>query len=527
DFGTTNNTCSGGIAPTASCTVDVTMSPLTSGAKSATSLRISSDDPELPILDAALSGSSVSAAPSGLTATAVSSSQITVSWTDNSDETAFSLERKAGACDGSGWAVINAPAAGATSYANGSLPTGTQYSYRIRAYKSGAGYSAYSNCATAATLPQTPTGLAATAVSSTQITVSWNDTSGETSYSLERKAGTCGGAGWAQITAPAANATSYANGSLSTGSQYSYRIRAYKTGIGYSAYSNCANAATSISAPTGLTATAVSASQITVSWNDTSEETAYSLERKAGECGDSGWAVINAPAVNATSYANGSLASETEYSYRIRAYKTGTGYSAYSNCATATTLVIPPEAPSGLTAVTVSSTQINVSWTDNSDETAFSLERKAGACDGAGWTVINAPAANTESYANGSLSVGTQYSYRIRAYNTGTGYSAYSNCATATTLLATPTGLTATAVSATQINLGWTDNSDETSFSIERKAGECDGSGWAVITVRAANTTSYANGSLTPETDYSYRIRAYKTGTGYSAYSNCATAITP
>ena len=40
----------------------------------------------------------------------------------------------------------------------------------------------------------------------------------------------------------------------------------------------------------------------------------------------------------------------------------------------------PPAAPSGLSATAVSSSQINLSWTDNSsDETGFKLERKTGA----------------------------------------------------------------------------------------------------------------------------------------------------
>jgi len=65
----------------------------------------------------------------------------------------------------------------------------------------------------------------------------------------------------------------------------------------------------------------------------------------------------------------------------------------------------------------------------------------------------------------------------------------------------TPTSLTATAVSQTQIDLSWTDNSnDETGFKVER-----DGS---LITTTAANATSYSYSGLSCGTNYSYSVKA-------------------
>jgi len=88
-----------------------------------------------------------------------------------------------------------------------------------------------------------------------------------------------------------------------------------------------------------------------------------------------------------------------------------------------------------------------------------------------------------------------------------------------------PSNLTATAVSSSQINLSWSDNSsDETGFSIER----CTGNGctnFAQIATVGANTTSYANGGLSRNTWYRYRVRAFNSA-GNSAYSNIATAKT-
>jgi hypothetical protein len=89
---------------------------------------------------------------------------------------------------------------------------------------------------------------------------------------------------------------------------------------------------------------------------------------------------------------------------------------------------------------------------------------------------------------------------------------------------AAPTNLIAIAVSTSQINLSWTDNSNnEAGFKIERSK---DGTTFAQIATVGANVTTYANTGLAALTEYYYRIRAYNSG-GNSAYSNTAIAVTP
>jgi hypothetical protein len=78
-------------------------------------------------------------------------------------------------------------------------------------------------------------------------------------------------------------------------------------------------------------------------------------------------------------------------------------------------------------------------------------------------------------------------------------------------------------VSSSQINLSWTDNSNnETGFKVERSRN-----GWAFtqIAMRGTNVTTYANIGLAASTTYHYRVRAYNGG-GNSDYSNVASATT-
>jgi oligosaccharide reducing-end xylanase len=185
-----------------------------------------------------------------------------------------------------------------------------------------------------------------------------------------------------------------------------------------------------------------------------------------------------------------------------------------------------PAAPSSLTASAASLSQINLTWADNSgDETGFKIERKSGT---AAFAQIATVGAGVISYANTGLSASTAYTYRVRA-NNATGDSSYTNESTATTssvtgtVPAAPSSVSSSVVSASQINLTWTDNSNnETGFKIERKTGAGT---YAQIATVGANISSYNNTALTASTAYSYRVRA-SNATGDSGYSLETTATT-
>ena len=140
--------------------------------------------------------------------------------------------------------------------------------------------------------------------------------------------------------------------------------------------------------------------------------------------------------------------------------------SADSPVATATTLdpPPPPAAPTALGAVVVDHTRVDLAWTDASDsEDSFELERSADG--GASWSTIATTGPDAVGHSDTSVAAETEYWYRVRACLLGQ-CSAYSNVATATTPVAptppaAPSGLVATPVSRSRINLAWSDNSDD------------------------------------------------------------------
>jgi hypothetical protein len=99
----------------------------------------------------------------------------------------------------------------------------------------------------------------------------------------------------------------------------------------------------------------------------------------------------------------------------------------------------------------------------------------------------------------------------------------YLSFAAQDTAPAAPSNRTAAAASASQINLGWADNSgNETGFNVDRST---DGTTWTPIATTGANVTSYAATGLAAATTYQFRVRATNS-TGPSPYTATASATT-
>ncbi len=181
-----------------------------------------------------------------------------------------------------------------------------------------------------------------------------------------------------------------------------------------------------------------------------------------------------------------------------------------------------PAAPTGVNAA-AGNNQVTLSWNAVSGATSYNVKRSLTP---GGPYETNATAST--SYVDSTAVNWTTYYYVVSAVNTvGEGANSSEVSAKpqpAPTVPAAPAGLTAVAVSRSQINLSWIDNStDETGFKIERSQ---DGITFTQIGTVGSNVTAVANTGLSRRTTYYYRVRAYNAA-GNSAYSNIASATTP
>ena len=277
-----------------------------------------------------------------------------------------------------------------------------------------------------ATVPSTPSGLAATA-GNAQVSLSWSASSGATGYYVKRAFAS--GGPYTQIASPQTN--SYTDGGLTNGAIYYYVVSAFNS-AGQSANSSQVSATPTAppappATPTGLQATAGNA-QVSLTWTVSSGATSYHVKRSATSGGP--YTQISAP--TAPNFTDPSLTNGTTYYYVVSALNSA-GESANSSQASATpaALAMPPTAPAGLQA-TAGNAQVSLAWTASSGATSYHVKRST--TSGGPYTQVAAP--TSTSYTDTGLTNGTTYYYVVSALNSA-GESANSSQVSATPVNAT------------------------------------------------------------------------------------------
>lgn len=360
-------------------------------------------------------------APASLLAVSTSSTELHLSWADNaSNEAGYKIERR---ISGETFSGTHATVAvNASTFRDTGLTPGTTYIYRVAATNA-TGDSAHSNDARItmpALPPATPSSLAGTAISSSQINLSWADNStSETGFILERrKSGT---PSFIEVARPSANETTYSDTTdVVPGWKLYYRIKAYNTG-GESAYSaeiNVTPPAAQSMPPDNLLVSTFSTSELRLNWDDNSpDETKFEIYRRQSGTGQP-MAYLAEVGANVTSYANTGLPSGTKFYYQVRAI-TPSGTSAFTDGTLATSAAFTiPGAPGGFTATPVSASAINLAWQDNyGGETGYRVERRQSGTST--WNLVSSPGPDSTNASDVGLTSNTLYHYRLFVTNPG------------------------------------------------------------------------------------------------------------
>ena len=184
--------------------------------------------------------------------------------------------------------------------------------------------------------------------------------------------------------------------------------------------------------------------------------------------------------------------------------------------------ISPPTAPTNLSATVVGSLAVDLSWTGSTDDvgvTGYTIYRNG--------SVLATVGGGTTTYHDASVISGTTYTYTVDAVDAASNHSGLSNAVTVTPVSDTqpptaPTGLSATAVNPTRVDLTWTastDNVGVTGYTIYRNGAQLD--------VVGGSTTSYSDLSASPATQYSYTVDAFDAAANHSAQSSAAVVTTP
>ena len=498
--------------------------------------------------------STVPDAPTGLSATADGQTTIDLEWTAPTNTggaaiTGYRIEVSTNSGNSFTNLVANTGSV-AITYSHTGLNAGTRRDYRVSAINSaGTGPPSNVDDATtdAATAPDAPTNLSATADGQTTIDLEWTaptNTGGAAITGYRIEVSTNSGSSFTNLVANTGSvAITYSHTGLNAGTRRDYRVSAINS-AGTGSASTPAHAttasATAPDAPTDLSATADGQTAIDLSWtapasDGGTEITGYRIEVSPN--GTSNWTNQVANTGNAnTSYSHTGLSPGTTRHYRVSAINTA-GIGAASNVDDATTdAATAPTAPRSLTANASGQTIINLNWTapasnGGADISGYRIEVSTNG--GSSFSQLVA-SQSTTTYSHTGLSAGTARHYRVRAMNTA-GNSAWSNTANATTATPTatapgaPTSLTATADGPTTINLAWeapssTGGADITGYNIEVSAtGQADS--WSDLVANTRSTSrSYADTGLNAVTTRYYRVRAINAaGTGAASNEDDAT----
>ncbi|MDE2806561.1 MAG: fibronectin type III domain-containing protein [Gemmatimonadota bacterium] len=379
-------------------------------------------------------------APRGLRANADGPTSITIGWEVPSEDNGAAITGyriRARRLSESNWTTIRDNTGSTlTTFRHTDLQPVTTYRYQVAAINAeGAGpWSAEAGARTPADVPAPPTNLSARAMGTSQIDLSWRapaNTGGAAILGYRVEVSSDGGANWRILTRHTQSAsTAYSHRNLEPATTRHYRVSAINlAGVGRA--SNVARGTTEAAvpgAPRTLTAQADGTSDIDLSWRAPSTDggariTGYRIE--VSDDGSATWStLVPDTRSGGTNYSHTGLSPASTRHYRVSAInRIGAGRA--SNVASATTDATVPGAPTGLTAIATSPTQIDLTWAAPAYDggariTGYRIEVSE---TGTAWTRLAGNTGSTgTSYSHTGLQPGSRRFYRVSAINrAGTG----------------------------------------------------------------------------------------------------------
>lgn len=432
--------------------------------------------------------------------------------------------------DGTNFTLLNSINTPENTYADNGLTQSTPYWYKLKAIKGAVSsdFSGIIKVTTASdTLKSAPVLTATAGNIGTLVNVRWtiNGFNSDGTFQLERSTD---GINFSLLKELNKTTLDFADTTVQQSTEYWYRVRAANY-TSFSPYSNIAKVKTVSDALINKPAISATPGNIgtlaNVNWSLTGFNTAgnYELERSIDGIS---FTLLKTFAKTITNYADSSLIRSTSYWYRVRA-KNYTSTSAYSNPVKVTTisdsLLIAPT----LTALAspIIGTMVNLNWTLSIVlPGSFELEKST---DGTNFTLFRTFDKTITSYTDSTLTHNTKYWYRVKGKN-AVSPSPYSPVREVTTkndsLLVAPT-LNANAPTGTQVNLSWSLTSIIGGGGGYELEISTNGTDFTLLGKFSKTTNAYIQESLTPNTKYWYRIRAFNY-INVTAYSNIVEVTT-
>ncbi len=404
----------------------------------------------------------------------------------------------------------------------------TNYYYQVVAVNSG-GNSIASAIQAVLTNAAAPTIAAATNITSSSFTANWTAPTGGNAtftYTLQYSTTADFSSGNSSVTAISSAVNSVSVTGLLPNTTLYYRVQAVNA-TGSSAWSAVQSLVTLSNVPTGLTASAITATGFTVNWTAPANQGAanytYTLQYATTSDFSSSVTTIASISGTAINQALTGLTANTSYYIRI-AVLNATGLGNYSATLTATTL---PLAPTIAAATNIVSTSFTGNWTAPTGGNAtftYTLQYSTTA----DFSLDNSTVSGIATLNNvvSSLTANTNYYYRVAAVNSG-GTGDWSAIQSVLLLPNAPIGLIASNISTTGCTIGWTApaNQGASAFTYSLQYSTAADFSAGNTTVANIATLNTVISGLTANTNYYFRVMSVN-ATGNSAYTATTTIAT-
>ena len=477
--------------------------------------------------------------PSGLSSPFQTLTSITLSWSAVTNADGYLIQSCSGATCTNFADAKTIDDGDTTTTSISSLTQNTTYKFKIKATGNGTNEvdSTYSSAISQSTKIQlsTPSGFSSTSQTSTSITLSWTAVTNANGYKVQKCSGdTCTNFSDAK-TISGGNTTSTIVSSLTNNTTYKFRIKATGSGSNSdSAYSTAITQATKLklSSPANLTVTSKTSTSVSLSWSSVTNADGYVIQFCVGaSCSDfADTKTISSGSTLTTTIS--SLATDTTYSFRIRATGSGSNEvdSDHSSSITATTLGDQLSTPTNLSSTAQTTTSITLSWTAVTDAEGYKIQSCSGATCTDFTDAKTISGGNTTTTIISSLTSNTTYKFKIKATSSGADDSAYSSAISQATKLqlSTPASFSSSSQTLTSITLSWSAVTNAEGYVVQYCSGATCTNFSNSRTITGGSITSTTISSLTANTTYKFRIKATGTGSNEidSAYSSAITQAT-
>jgi len=357
--------------------------------------------------------------PGNLVATAASSQRVGLTWSPATDNTAVGSYLVFSGTVRTALTQAGRTAGTTTAYTSYPLTGGTTYYYGVEAVDTSGNASAMSAVVSVSTPtpPAAPTGVAATATSTTKIGVTWSAAaSGGLPVQYYHVFQGTTASNLTQVSV--VQQTSYTANTLNPATTYYFAVEAADSGSDLSSMSAVASAATMAppAAPASLVASAVSTTRISLTWVAPSGGLPirnYSVFRGATAAN-----LSQVATVVQTAYSDSSVSPKTTYYYAVLATDTGGDLSPMSPAVAATTLALP-SAPANLVATAISKVQVGLTWTAGQSGMPLSSYTIFRGSSPSSLTSLKVVLATPTSATDSTAAAGVTYYYEVQAKDTG------------------------------------------------------------------------------------------------------------